>query len=84
MYLIGRKSCAFYFSHIHAEEVQNRNKSVSNSRAKDSARWLIRFTLKKLCLIFFAFTFIRIDVQELNFQRLLKYKETEHEISINI
>ena len=37
MYNIGSKFCGFYFSHIHAEGVQDAQKSVSTMHAKDSA-----------------------------------------------
>ena len=36
MYIIGRKFWVFYLLQIHAEEVQNAHKSVSNLHAKDS------------------------------------------------
>ena len=61
MFIIGRKFCGFYFSHIHAEGFQHAHKSVSDLHAKDS-RWLIVFTLKKICLIFFVFIFSKVGV----------------------
>ena len=37
MHIIGIKFCAFYFSHIRAEEVQNIHTTVTNFNAKHSA-----------------------------------------------
>ena len=37
MHIIGIKFCAFYFSHIRAEEVQNVHTTVANFNAKHSA-----------------------------------------------
>ena len=62
MCINGRKLCGFSLSYIYADGVQNAYKSESQLHARDSARWLIGFALKKALLDLFAFTFLRIGL----------------------
>ena len=68
MNIIGSKFYGFYFSHIHKEEFQDAQKSVSTLYVKDSAWWLIGFSFKNLPGLFYPLIFESRSVRNLIFE----------------
>ena len=68
MCIIGSEFCGFYYSHIHAEEVQDPQKSVLTLYVKDSAWWLIVINLKILLDLFCPHILEGRSVRNLIFQ----------------
>ena len=70
--------CTFYFSHIHAEQVQNAPKSVSHLHAKCSAWWSIQFDFKNLLDLFCLHCYESGIVRNLSFKEIWSKRKYQY------